>query len=871
MPAMRNRVLSVLALVLIVGGSVTLPNQANAVVSFYSQLDASGVMSSASSTDPRPSINSESLGNLYLLGDPAYVTFTIRDPQADATGMTPGRICIQGVAPYGVLDCRTNGQSYVFTKSDREILSDGLFHTFTKKLSFTGNIYPNGENPVGVGFAGLSSNIGGTQVKSNAAQTLPALMIQRVPNACRNTKCVSNVLFLPGFGGSRLYHPETPTSERQVWEPSYHTDISFLAMNPDGTSQNTIYTKDIIRTLAENNGSFSRIASLFGANLEVYKEFGAHMDSLVASSTFGLKQWRAYPYDWRYDVRDIVNNGTATKMPDGSVKQVYLKDVIIDMASSSPTGRVTLVAHSNGGLLAKAAAMAFGADAPKYIDRIVMVGTPQLGTPSDIGAMLHGDGQSRGLGFISRESDVRTAARTTPGAYGFLPSTGYFSKVSDPVVTFNESGFLTGPYAESYGAEINSAGALANFLEDVANVNPQTGSSADLHVPLTLASTLVKKAAATHAVLDAWVPPWGLVVTTVAGWGQDTVRSIAYRTGSKVVCNTTVTDRNYYSSGCANAPQLDHDLVMTRDGDETVVTASATGGGEENLYFDTESFETDTDKKITHIRLFSSKPIQNVISHLLRSTNPRTEPYISTTKPPDATSPLALRISSHSPVDLLVTDANGKQSGVVKMPGTDFSAVKRDILGSSVQVVGDEQYINVPGTGSYQVVARGYAAAPTTLQVETVDGSDVTEVATFASIPTTANSTASFSVASGTSTSPQVDLTGDGMVDLTVVSSAAGTDPLAYVQYMKKAIGALALLPRQNHEVLGRLESVEKNLTKYPTKTKTSLTLVTRLEENVKRDAARTMRARPRTTPADLLPDQAVIILGMINELKELI
>ncbi|PIR83233.1 hypothetical protein COU19_01425 [Candidatus Kaiserbacteria bacterium CG10_big_fil_rev_8_21_14_0_10_56_12] len=251
-------------------------------------------------------------------------------------------------------------------------------------------------------------------MKSNAAETIPAVLINQAYLPCRETGCPSDVLFLPGFEGSRLYYRDVLHREHQVWEPDVFTDIPYLKMNADGTSKYPLYTKDIIGTIQEHNPLATKIANTFGKNLDVYKSFTTYLDTLVASSTFKFQHWQSYPYDWRYDVRDIVNNGTTTMMPDGTIKQVYLKDTIIAMASSSPTGRVTLVAHSDGGLLAKAAAISFGADAPKYIDHIIMVGTPQLGTPSDIAAMLHGDEQEAGMGMVIDAHGARAVADTLP-------------------------------------------------------------------------------------------------------------------------------------------------------------------------------------------------------------------------------------------------------------------------------------------------------------------------------------------------------------------------------------------------------------------------------------------------------------------------
>ena len=59
-----------------------------------------------------------------------------------------------------------------------------------------------------------------------------------------------------------------------------------------------------------------------------------------------------------------------------------------------------------------------------------------------------------------------------------------------------------------------------------------------------------------------------------------------------------------------------------------------------------------------------------------------------------------------------VTDANGNESGVVSIPGTDFAGIKQDVPGSSVQALDDEEYVNVPAAGAYRISATGYGTGP---------------------------------------------------------------------------------------------------------------------------------------------------------------
>jgi len=226
-------------------------------------------------------------------------------------------------------------------------------------------------------------------------------------------------------------------------------------------------------------------------------------------------------------------------MPDGSIKQVYVTDVLKQMAAKSSTGKVTIVAHSNGGLLAKALALSLGANASTYIDKIIMVGTPQLGTPMTIGTTLHGDDWNLIGGIITSASDVRAAISTMPAAYGLLPSSVFFDRISDPVANFDTSASLTAKYAASFGVALDNFANTTRFLEDTAGLDAQAGSASDLRTPLVLSTSLVNKAIATHAALDAWTPPAGITLTTIAGWGQSTVKSYAYTTTYESDCSAS--------------------------------------------------------------------------------------------------------------------------------------------------------------------------------------------------------------------------------------------------------------------------------------------------------------------------------------------
>lgn len=592
--------------------------------------------------------------------------------------------------------------------------------------------------------------------------------------------CVSSVLFLPGMETSRLYFRDILGVEHQVWEPDVFTDIPHLALKADGTSRDNLYTKDIIGELYDNAPLEQAAATQVTSpdQLQIYGDWEKYLNTLTASTTSAMHEWRAYPYDWRYDVRDIVANGTETEEPDGSLKRVYLEDVLAEMASSSATGKVTIIGHSYGGLLAKALIKKLEADGKSdLVDRLVMVGAPQWGTPKDIGALLHGDEETIFYGLIMSGKDVRKVAHDLPDPYDLLPSPAYFARVRTPVATFEPAGLISGAFAKKYGEAITSFSGFTKFLEDMAGLDAGIGDENDLHAPLPLRSDLVNAATATHDALDSWMPPANIAVTAIAGWGQQTVSGIQYTTASKAVCTSV----GLFTNACVDEPTLRHAPLTTQDGDGTVVTPSAVGNAKNVFYFNAKEFLNQHLGTISHQNILSALPIEVLITSLLENNTPQTNNFIKESQPTGGLNPLAVA-STHSPVNLLVTDVAGNQTGIVPIPGMDFSAKKEQIPGSSVFIVGDEQYVYVPASGTYTVSATGYAAGVASIEVGKVaeDGS-IETTAAFTNVPVASGTALALTVNTdkGTTSALSIDEDGDKTVDATLELMDATTTSYA--------------------------------------------------------------------------------------------
>ncbi|MDP4272612.1 MAG: hypothetical protein Q8909_21190, partial [Bacteroidota bacterium] len=210
----------------------------------------------------------------------------------------------------------------------------------------------------GTGYRMRLDNVqtGGVWV-SGLDSFIPNVFYGGIPDAPTCTSnCFSNVLFLPGVMGSRLYE-ESGSTEKELWVSSNDSNQSDLVLDNSGRSVNSeIYTKDD----TQNNGEVDEtgiVSDVYGFNM--YKSFINDLrkwkndDNIIADYAF-------IPYDWRLSLNDIITNGFVSsgnnlsynKSQDFSESFILKK--LEELQKSSRTGKVTIIAHSNGGLVAKA-------------------------------------------------------------------------------------------------------------------------------------------------------------------------------------------------------------------------------------------------------------------------------------------------------------------------------------------------------------------------------------------------------------------------------------------------------------------------------------------------------------------------------------
>ena len=137
---------------------------------------------------------------------------------------------------------------------------------------------------------------------------------------------------------------------------------------------NSIYTRDVI------DEAYAPIA---GPN--IYKSFLAQLEKMK-SVDHDIADYSVVPYDWRLSLDDVLNGGTKTGQGDtqhisyiSATSSPYIIQELRRLASST-TGKITIVAHSNGGLVAKALLKSLAdTNDPllSRIDKLILVAVPQ--------------------------------------------------------------------------------------------------------------------------------------------------------------------------------------------------------------------------------------------------------------------------------------------------------------------------------------------------------------------------------------------------------------------------------------------------------------------------------------------------------------
>lgn len=665
-------------------------------------------------------------------------------------------------------------------------------------------------------------------------------------------ECFSNVLFLPGLESSRLYTKRGDGSEDQLWEPNRNQDVEDLYLNTDGTSKNSnIYTRDIIK---ETN---SPLPSGF-AGQNIYKSFANTMDELVSSKK--INAWKAYAYDWRQGVQDIVNSGTKYQN-----ETISLVATLQALADSSKNKKVTIVAHSNGGLLAKALLKKLEEDKAAginnlidQVDALVLVAVPEIGTASSVPAVLHGYDQRILLGFMLDEVHARELGRNMKSAFGLLPSREYINRVSASPATFKDNiipSNATTKLVNTFGSAIDSYSEYKSFL--FGGEGRTAPSSNQINLPITLSENLFTQAEELHDDIDVWTPPEDLRVIEVAGWGLDTLASFEYYP----VCETSIMNCTF---------TMDQIPRFTASGDGTVVVPSAhymgVSGNAETYWVDLPTHNRDLHRlrrNREHKDILEVDQLNNLITSVLKNENISFDTVLRDSEPIDTSN--RLRLSIHSPVTIDAYDSEGNHTGRVCPLDSEFCYAEENIVNSSYFEFGEGKYINLPEEELEKVKLQGTGTGTFTYESEQVRPDGTSNVSLFIDIPVTIQTQGEITINPSTQAPElKLDVTGDGVSDFTI-QPGEEFDPIIYLQILKTTINSLDLPQAKKIVFNNRVDNIIKSI--QSGKINLAQLKASKFKFLFEKQLSKTDPKKPK--PKQISKTDAELLLDMFNKLLD--
>jgi hypothetical protein len=603
----------------------------------------------------------------------------------------------------------------------------------------------------------------------------------------------SSIAFLPGITGSRLYRPDGD-GEDQIWESVKWKDVEELGFDTNGQSLHAdIYTRDIVDVLRPLTGWWDYA--------EGYQGWMQFLNNLVATDV--IEQWKAIPYDWRLATNDLVTLGSETSFDKisyltGEQEDPYIIGQLEAIADGSPTGKVTVVAHSNGGLVIK--------NVLKYleekgdtemlakIDTVVLVAVPQLGTSKTLGELLHGT-----IPFA--HSAAREALEDMPGAYGLIPSPSFYTTQGYPVIEFDERVASLPTYTHLANVKLDTFDRVKNFLSGVEGIRTEPDIH-DLSTPNILNSALLGETESMHRGLDSWEAPEGVRVIELVGTGLNTVKSVLYSDCAREHCPAT------------NANYLSHEWGMTSEGDGTVVTKSAEGGvADETYYVALDRLNAGKQTSYVHGTILSVPPVQEfILENVIEGDASTPLPYLMGTDSTKTASYPRFVMRAYSPVDLHLYSSD-KHTGIVKGGPTYEMGreYEQDVVNSFYEEWGDVKYIGADfSQGPVKLEIDGTGVGVFTLVVDMYDGDTKTGSFVFTDVAVGPSSFGSMTLTEGGVPMIQYDFDGDGNIDREIAPDGEVLTIEEYFAKLKAKVASVAFPKITKQWLLLKINVAEK-------------------------------------------------------------
>lgn len=583
----------------------------------------------------------------------------------------------------------------------------------------------------------------------------------------------SNVAFLPGIMGSRLFEQSSVCSSfnNERWVSMFDCDHERLALDSLGKSIYPLYTKE---------GAAGAIDAAYGFN--IYQSFMGDLERWKNTDHI-IADYAIIPYDWRISLQDILQNGatsTGGVLSYGTNQgfpSAYIYQKLHALQESSDTGKITIIAHSNGGLVTKAFIQKLKDDNDPLADKIddvIFVAVPQSGTPDAIGGLLHGT--KLGYGLVMSAQRARNLLHNMPVGYNLLPSPAFINSSSEPLIEF--AGDAVSPAVlDRYGNNIDTYAELTDYL--LGGDGRATSTDDNLNSPAIVNGTLLASSTEIHQILDQWTPKASTTIYEIAGWGLYTPAGLRYTKNKECIQDKPSARRTPLIRCAGYRDGVKIEDRLTFNGDATVM--------EKSVHFMPASTATrrywvnlqDYNKPLTtidrqHRDVFEVNPLRPFIKSLI-TKNIATQPFITDDQSTLVPTGAYVKYEIHSPLNLNVYDSLGNHTGI----STTTGLLEEGINGSAYFELGENKIVIVPTDTAHTLNLDAYASGSFTLDIQTLAGDTVTASTTFEAIPTATTTKATLEwnpqIGIASSTILKIDFNADNIIDASLSPIVNGT------------------------------------------------------------------------------------------------
>jgi hypothetical protein len=359
-----------------------------------------------------------------------------------------------------------------------------------------------------------------------------------------------------------------------------------------------------------------------------------------------------------------------------------------------------------------------------------------------------------------------------------------------------------------------------------------------------------------HTQFDDYVFPASMRVVQIAGWGLSTIKGIEYTQSHGV---------------------LDYEPRFTVEGDKNVVYPSALSVNTPDSYFFNLFDYNKLKPAAEHRNIIGATPVLELLEEVLEERPLSEGNFLSKVKPNLAVITDKLLVGVHSPVTLGAYDSQGRFTGVTsgQDPASGVQFITEDIPGSQYLTFGEGKYILLPEGDVYTFAFQGTGSGLATVSVQEITQDTQSDVATYADIPVSIATKATFVVVPDVaqSDSIHIDQNGDGVVDTYVAPDLGSLSVDQLLINLTTAVQNLTIKDKLRTQLSNKITSLQKKVDKQKQK---QSNVLAKLQTQVQKQSGKgkidsASATQISTLVEDLISQSTTIPLDpvLINQLKE--